>query len=144
MGTGDLCDGRWLIVDLVGKGRRVRSVPMPAWAKAAVDRWQCAGLSEGRIVRPVNKGGRVAGGGLTAQAIFEIVARYSRALGLDFAPHDLRRTFAKLAHRGQAPVDQIQLSLGHASLKTTERYLGIDQDLVDAPCDRLGIQLGNG
>ena len=91
----------------------------------------------------MNKGGCVAGDNLTAPAIVEIVQRYSRALGLAVRPHDLRRTFAKLAHCGQAPVDQIQLSLGHASLKTTERYLGIDQDLIDAPCDRLGIQLGS-
>ena len=32
-------EGRWVIVDLQGKRSRVRSVPMPAWAKAAVDRW---------------------------------------------------------------------------------------------------------
>jgi integrase len=131
-----------VLVDLVGKGRRVRSVPMPGWAKAAVDRWtDRAGIIEGRILQPVNKAGRVTGGGITAQAIFEIVESYSRSLGLAFAPHDLRRTFAKLAHRGQAPVEQIQLSLGHASLKTTERYLGIEQDLVDAPCDRLGLRI---
>jgi site-specific recombinase XerD len=135
-------DGRWVLVDLVGKGRRVRSVPMPGWAKSAVDRWtENAGIAEGRIMRSVNKADRVAGDGMTAQAIFEVVDRYSRSLGLEFAPHDLRRTFAKLAHRGQAPVEQIQLSLGHASLKTTERYLGIEQDLVDAPCDRLGVRI---
>ena len=40
-------------------------------------------------------------------------------------PHDLRRTFAKLAHQGQAPLEQIQLTLGHASIVTTERYLGV-------------------
>jgi integrase len=45
------------------------------------------------------------------------VAKYS-----DVAPHDLRRTYAKLAHKGGARLDQIQLSLGHASLTTTERY----------------------
>ena len=82
-----LRDGRWVIVDLMGKGRRVRSVPMPGWAKAAVDRWtHRAGIAEGRVLRPVNKGGRVAGDGLTAQAIFEIVQRYSRALVLHVAP----------------------------------------------------------
>jgi hypothetical protein len=32
-------DDRWMIVDLLGKGQRLRSVPMPSWAKAAVDRW---------------------------------------------------------------------------------------------------------
>ena len=62
----------------------------------------------------------------------EVVERYSRALGVPIAPHDLRRTFAKLAHRGHSPVEQIQLSLGHASLHTTERYLGLEQDLVVA------------
>jgi len=56
-------------------------------------------------------------------------------------PHDLRRTFAKLAHKGGAPIDQIQLSLGHSSVQTTERYLGVDQDLTTAPCDVLGLRL---
>jgi hypothetical protein len=32
-------DGRWVIVDLVGKGRRVRTVPVPGWAKLLIDRW---------------------------------------------------------------------------------------------------------
>ena len=39
------------------------------------------------------------------------------------------------------PLNQIQLSLGHASILTTERYLGVRQDLHDAPCDHLGIRL---
>ena len=29
--------------------------------------------------------------------------------------------FAKLAHKGKAALEQIQLSLGHASVQTTER-----------------------
>ena len=43
--------------------------------------------------------------------------------------------------RAVAVVEQIQLSLGHASIRTTERYLGVEQDLTDAPCDRLGLRL---
>ena len=61
------------------------------------------------------------GNGLTAQAVYLIVRGYADRLGIGLAPHDLRRTFAKLAHRGQAPLEQIQLSLGHESLLTTER-----------------------
>ncbi|MBA3632740.1 MAG: site-specific integrase [Acidobacteria bacterium] len=57
------------------------------------------------------------------------------------APHDLRRTFAKLAHKGGSPIDQIQLSLGHDSIQTTEKYLGVEQDLTDAPCDHLGLRI---
>ena len=53
--------------------------------------------------------------------------------------HDLRRTFAKLAHQDRAPLEQIQILLGHASIQTTKRYLGLRQNLHDAPCDRLGI-----
>ena len=34
-----LRDARWVIIDLVGKGRRIRTVPMPAWAKVAIDAW---------------------------------------------------------------------------------------------------------
>jgi hypothetical protein len=60
------------------------------------------------------------------------------------APHDLRRTYAKLAHKGGAKLDQIQLSLGHASLTTTERYLGVRQNLDDAPCDYLKLDLMGG
>jgi integrase len=53
--------------------------------------------------------------------------------------HNLRRTFAKLAFKGGAKLDQIQLSLGHASIQTPERYLGAQQDLTDAPCDYLHL-----
>ena len=135
-------DGRWVVVDLIGKGQRVRSVPMPSWAKAAVDRWiEPASITEGLILRAINKGDRIVSDRMTAQSIFEVVERYSVTMGMAIAPHDLRRTFAKLAHRGQSPVEQIQLSLGHASLQTTERYLGLEQDLADAPCDRLGVSL---
>ena len=83
----------------------------------------------------------MAGQGMTAQAVFAIVRQYGRQIGLDIAPHDLRRTFAKLAHKGHAAIEQIQLSLGHSSIQTTERYLGIEQDLHDAPCDYLGLRV---
>ena len=114
-------------------------VPIPSWTKAAVDQWAAAaGLAGGRIFRPVNKGGRVEGDGMTPQAIYDVVAGHVAAAGLTAAAHDLRRTYAKLAHKGGAPLDQIQLSLGHASIQTTERYLGVDQDLTYAPCDVIG------
>lgn len=86
----------------------------------------------------MNKGGKITGDRVSSQLVYRVLAENA---GEDIAAHDLRRTFAKLAHKGGAPVEQIQLTLGHASLKTTERYLGIEQDLIDAPCDRLGLRL---
>ena len=136
-------EGRWVLVDLEGKASRIRSVPMPAWAKAAVDGWTAAaGLENGRLFRAVSQKGEV-GHALTPQAVYLVVKGYAEQLGIEVAPHDLRRTFARLAHRGRAPVEQIQLSLGHESIRTTERYLGVRQDLVDAPCDHLGIDVEN-
>ncbi len=135
-------DGRWVIVDLVGKGNRVRSVPIPSWTKAAVDAWvETAGISSGRVFRAIHKGGYLDGDTMTAQAVHDAVRFYLAKMGIAAAPHDLRRTFAKLARKGGASLEQIQLSLGHASVKTTERYLGMTQDLTDAPCDRLGLSL---
>jgi site-specific recombinase XerD len=136
-------DARWVIVDMKGKGGRIRTVPMPSWTKVATDVWTlAAGFSAGRVFRPVNKGDRLCGDSMTAQSIFETVKKYGAEIGLkEIAPHDLRRTFAKLAHKGRAALEQIQLSLGHASIQTTERYLGVLQDLTDAPCDRLGLKL---
>lgn len=138
-------DARWVIVDMRGKGGRIRTVPMPSWTKVATDVWTfAAGFSGGRVFRPVNKGDRLCGDSMTAQSIFETVKKYAAEIGVrEIAPHDLRRTFAKLAHRGRAALEQIQLSLGHASIQTTERYLGVRQDLTDAPCDRLGLKLSS-
>ena len=138
-------EARWVIVDMTGKGGRVRSVPMPSWTKAAIDEWiTSAGFSSGRMFRPVNKGDNLAGESMTAQSIFETVKKYAAKIGVgNIAPHDLRRTFAKLAHKGRAALEQIQLSLGHASIQTTERYLGVRQDLTDAPCDHLGLKLAS-
>ncbi|MDX6501358.1 MAG: integrase/recombinase XerD [Blastocatellia bacterium] len=136
-------DGRWVLVDLIGKRNKVRSVPMPSWAKAAIDAYAgLAGLSEGHVFRSINKGGRMTGESMTEQAIYNVVTEYARTMGQgEIAPHDLRRTFAKLAHKGGSALDQIQLSLGHGSIQTTERYLGVEQDLTDAPCDHLGLRL---
>jgi len=43
-------DGRWCIVDLIGKHGRVRTVPMPTWVKVAIDAWTVpAGIGDGHI-----------------------------------------------------------------------------------------------
>lgn len=136
-------EGRWAIVDIVGKRDKMRTVPMPSWAKSAIDTWTySAHIEEGFIFRRVNKGDNLMGESITPQAIRDIVVGYADKLkNKGIAPHDLRRTFAKLAHKGGSPIDQIQLSLGHDSIQTTEKYLGVEQDLTDAPCDHLGLRI---
>jgi integrase/recombinase XerD len=78
---------------------------------------------------------------MTDQAIYNTLAAYAAPLGVKFAPHDMRRTFAQLARQGNASLEQIQLTLGHASAQTTERYLGTRQDLRDSPSDRVALKI---
>lgn len=136
-------DGRWVIVDMTGKGNRVRTVPIPSWVKLAIDEWtNAAGITSGLVFQSIHKGGYIKHESMTAQAVRDVVKEYADTIGLsELAAHDLRRTFAKLAHKGGAGLDQIQLTLGHASIKTTEKYLGVSQSLTDAPCDHLGLTL---
>ena len=92
-------EGGWAIVDLVGKHGFVHTFPMPSWAKAALDRWAADGIDQGPVLRGGNNAGRIGPGPLGAQSIFETVAAYGRLGGVGkTTPHNLRRTFAKLAH----------------------------------------------
>ncbi len=142
-------EARWVIVDLVGEGNRVRTVPIPSWVKVALDAWReglalATGLlpdEERRVFVSINKGGAVSGDELTPQAVYNVVAQYAKEVDLQVADHDLRRTFAKLAHKGGAALDQIHLTLGHSSTRTTGQYLEVEQNLTQAPCDVLGLGL---
>lgn len=135
-------EGRWVIVDLVGKGNRVRSVVLRSWVKVAIDQWtETANIKEGRLFRSVNRHDKLSGDSMTSQAIQDVVKLYSDKCGYGLSAHDLRRTFAKLADKAGAPRIQIQLTLGHQKGDTTDRYLGGIQDLTNAPCDFLDIRL---
>jgi len=114
------------LVDLLGKRNKLRSVPMPAWTKAAIDDYAAnAALTDGIVFRAINKGGRITGERMTEQAIYNVVLYYADKVSVGkIAPHDLRRTFAKLAHKGGCGLDQIQLSLGHGSIQRLSVILG--------------------
>jgi len=134
---------RWVIVDLLGKGNRIRTIPIPSWTKQLINNWiDASKLFSGLLFRPINRGGNIQENGMTSQAIYNIVVEYAQICNLSkIKAHDLRRTFAKLAYKGGAGLDQIQLSLGHTNIKTTQTYLGVEQDFNSAPCDVLGIKI---
>lgn len=128
-------DGRWVLLDIAGKHNRVRSVVLPDWVKLAIDDWTAAaGLGDGALFRSLDRRHPLAGR-LSPQAIYKIVAQYTARFGRTAAPHDLRRSHARIAFRAGAPLEQIQFALGHASVETTMRYVGARQDLLQAPCD---------
>ncbi len=123
--------GHWAVVDLIGKGGHIRTVPIPNWVKAALDQWtRAAGVGEGKIFRAVASRGKVWGSGLSQNVVWYVVRTCCQRAGLEhIAPHDLRRTCAKLCHDRGGELEQIQFLLGHASVQTTERYLGCKQNL---------------
>ena len=141
-------EGRWAILGIVGKRNKMRDVPITAWANTAIDAWcTAAGIDAGHIFRPVNKGDNLAGESMTPEAIRQTIDRAigqanQTGAGLPaIAAHDLRRTYAQLARKGGAPIEQIAKTLGHESIRTTQIYLGNDQDFVNSPCDVLGLSI---
>jgi integrase len=53
-------EGRWVLADLEGKGRRIRTVAIPIWVKKGIDVWMAvAEIRDGRLLRSVSKSGKV-------------------------------------------------------------------------------------
>jgi site-specific recombinase XerD len=138
-------EGRWVIVDMIGKRGKTRSVPMPSWVKAALDDWTAAaGVTAGNLWRGMRKGDHIiqTPSGMSAQAIWRVVTDTAAELGYtNLAPHDLRRTAARLMLAGGGKLEQISLILGHSSLEVTKRYLGLELDLQNAATDRIGLNI---
>jgi site-specific recombinase XerD len=125
---GRLNEG-WALIDLVGKRQKVRSIPLEAPIKQGIDEWlQAAKIASGRVFRAIRKNGKVWGNGLDESAIWQIVRHYAAQVGHEnFAPHDARRSCARIYYDAQAPLKQIQFLLGHDKLDTTARYVNDEQ-----------------
>jgi site-specific recombinase XerD len=143
LGEIQMGQGHWAVVDLVGKGDHIRTVPIPRWVKAALDQWMAAArVTDGRIFRAVANKERVWGKGISQNVVWYVVKTCCERAGLEhIAPHDLRRTCAKLCHSKGGELEQIQFLLGHASVQTTERYLGCKQNLGHPVNDLFTLQV---
>ena len=136
-----LREGRWVIIDLRGKGGRIRTVAVPIWVKQGIDAWVAAAeIEKGRLLRPLSKSGKMVGDELGDWAVWSVVEQSSKQIGIEhFGAHDLRRTCAKLCRKNGGDLEQIKFLLGHASIQTTERYLGSEQEIAVAVNDNLGL-----
>jgi integrase len=116
---------------------------MPSWVKVAIDAWTSAAvIFDGCVFRPVNRSNQVLGDHLGEKVVWQMLKQYAEMAGHPgIAPHDLRRTCAKLCQAAGGELEQIQLLLGHASVQTTERYLGTKQDLIHAPNDAIKLRV---
>lgn len=132
-----------VIVDLVGKGGRLRTVPVPTWCKSLIDVWlRGSRVTEGKLFRRVSKDGPRQDAGVTTDVVSYAVKRYAKRIGFDLlAPHDLSRTCARLCRSAGGELEQIQFLLGHASVQTTEQDIGCRQNFRKAVNDRFPISL---
>ncbi len=122
----------WVIADLVGKGGHMRTVPIPSWVKAAVDAWtDAAKITHGPVFRAINKAGRVWGSGMSPKVLWDVVRAAAARAGIDkLAPHDLRRTCARLCHLAVA--SWIRSSSSWAMSRSRRRSATLD---ANSDCD---------
>src|SRR6202789_696710 len=137
-------EDHWAIVDLIGKAGHIRTVPMPDWVKQTIDLWLLASsVADRRLFRRVCRTGSIWGDEMTEKVVWYVVKQYAGILGLTkLAPHDLRRSCARLCQSTGGELEQIQFLLGHVSVQTTEKYLGCKQRFREAVNDKIGIEPG--
>lgn len=114
-----------------GKDNKQRLIPYGPldWCLQYVDKWlNAAGIKEGPVFRGLYKGGqRVRPGGISMRAINQIMHHYPVMVGgvlRVVQPHDLRRTYARAAYLAGMDYERLRQNLGHASLQTTQQYVG--------------------
>jgi site-specific recombinase XerD len=135
-------EGHWAIVDLRGKAGHVRTIPVPDWIYSLLNDWTtAAGINTGSLFRRVSSASRVWSDAVMGKLVRHVVKEFAAKIGVSkLAPHDLRRTCARLCRPAGGELEQIQFLLGHVSVQTTERYLGCTQRITLAVNDRIGIQ----
>ncbi|MCY2960505.1 MAG: tyrosine recombinase [Planctomycetota bacterium] len=123
------------VVRLVGKGSKVRLVPLGERAASALKAW----IANGRRTRPgaarsVHVFLGAQGRTMTRGEAWRVVRDAARVAGLAVpaSPHALRHSFATHLVEGGADLRAVQEMLGHASIRTTEVYTHLDADTVAA------------
>ena len=106
-------DGRWCIVDLIGKHGRIRTTPMPIWVKVAIDAWTSAAkVAEGHVFSRVIRGDHISCERLGEKIVWQMLREYAAEIGIPgLAPHDLR----SYAESRIMPNDDVEATPGRAS-----------------------------
>ncbi len=114
-------------VRVLGKGRKVRIVPVGRHAVAALERWlgERAALAD-REVTAVFVG--VNGRRLGPRIVQRRIARWARLQGLPehVHPHLFRHSFASHLLESSGDLRAVQELLGHANIGTTQIYTHLD------------------
>jgi integrase/recombinase XerD len=119
---------------VLGKGNKERIAFCPVSVWTILTDWLAVRGSEGEAVFCcVKKGGKIdPESQLSTIAVYQLMVRRARALGIDLAPHDLRRTFATRLFEMGGDANLVRKAMGHASITTTQRYDKRDDKAVQS------------
>jgi integrase/recombinase XerD len=127
------------LVRPLGKGSKERLVPIGGLAV----RWLATYIDQ---ARPFLLRGRASpflflsyrGNPLTRMTVWDIVreAAVKAGLGDSIHPHTLRHSFATHLLQGGADLRVVQELLGHADIRTTEIYTGVDRTYLQGVMER--------
>lgn len=76
-------------------------------------------------------------------AVWAAVRRSCEAAGVRFSPHQLRHWYGSTMHREGADIRTVQTLLRHASLETTQIYVGVEASTQRAALERLPMWGGH-
>lgn len=117
-------------VRVMGKGRKVRLVPVGDYAREALSRYlELACLSPGDPLFISRLGRR-----MTGRSVQLMLDKYLRLSDIPFhiSPHKLRHTFATHLLDAGADLRSVQELLGHSSLSTTQIYTHVTKSRMKA------------
>jgi site-specific recombinase XerD len=127
-------DGRLVLLDILGKGRKFRTAVVPKWMENPLLDWITRGKGE-HIIRRVWKNDVLDSRGMTTTALAYHIVALAAEIGVGLSPHDLRRSFAASAVLNGANIESVRQALGHESLATTTRYVASAISLRNPACD---------
>lgn len=124
-----------------GKGNKERIVPLAEGAREALGDWLAIrGGGAGPLFTAIRKGDHVTPDGLTAQTVYDVLARRADEANVKkFSPHDLRRTFAGDLLDAGADLSTVQKLMGHANANTTAGYDRRDARAKKAAVNKLHV-----
>jgi len=138
----------WLcVVDFVGKGGKIGTVALPKGEitdtiRRYLEALRAFAKSEGfesadelPLIPSFSRNSKGLDRFMLANSLNQILERYTD----EIAPHDLRRTFAGLAHKAGVDLPRISTALRHSSIATTQRYLETFTNLENPVAGVIGL-----
>jgi len=126
---------------ILGKGNKEREAFMPPSTWGRLKLWLDArGASEGPVFCRIRREQKITGERLSSQAVYHILRERQVQAGVkEFAPHDLRRTFASMLLANGEDIITVKDAMGHESVTTTQKYDRRGSERLRQASQKLGI-----